>query len=1095
MTQMSVPSIAERALMIGWIFHHPHLGIGKVVAKQGPSLRIRYIETGQELAIGVTAFQDGSLSRKRLTPQMKCRRDGEVCTIKRSLASTETEPYSYEVSFPDGRVLTAMEIDLDPLPGQIIRDPLLQLQGLEPQEYGRFNVREWMVRSYAQLLKRGAGFRALLSSRIDLHPHQAYVAGEVIHDARRRYILADEVGLGKTIEAGIIIHDLLMQNPRARILVLCPGELTQQWLCELYSKFGGHVFKLLDLHAPATIRAAALDRAIVSTTLATFRLAKTLQECDWDLVVVDEVHHLLYTPALYQFVEALSRRTPSLLLLSAIPAQRREDEFLRLLRLLEPERYQAMDAPAREQFRQLYAAQEDIGRRLRRVDRALEAVTAGEGERDEVLRLLHRLASLAAFAEDTELREWVNRIAALQEDLVSEVRQLLEYVGQQYRINRRILRNRRKRLIDQEQLQPVERRFSEHAYLPEQIEREVLDSAEELIRELDDSVLEPTSRGSFVRMLQQSLISAATAVDLLQVLANPASTQRLSDEDAAYVAAGHLTGYAEWIQYRDLLCRAVRPHLPEELVARASRRSHAWLHSLRGHGRRDRLLDLLRERQVEESRPKLLLFAGFPGACTWIAEEVRHEFGDAAVREFRYDMPRQEKEAAVLEFRNDPSAWILVSDETGGEGRNFQFVDEIIHLDTPSIARIEQRIGRLDRLGRAEIRPDVHSHVLVAEDTLESALVHCYVEGVGVYRESISGLEFALRDIEETIVRTACEGGAEAVRAFASEARQIVVQERNRDDADALFDQASFNILAAGRLQRVASSQSTERDLQHSFVRYVKTVASRYAVREENDPRLPGGAVWTFKPDDFVRGVLPAESAERPEIFRPRTGTFRRKIAQERLDLEFFCIGNPFFDLIIESLWKGSVGRTYAVACEQANYAAWEGLEFVFRAEPNWQVIQGSVGLLNRAATLFPVKPFHVFINGEDEAESDERAAELLSIRRKLRMPDRGRQWIDLTVSQVQQLAYTRWGDNWQEGVQDAYEKARLMAREYFVRRLEQDLAAERQRVDELLRQSIRYSQEADEIEALRAFQSSLTDWDLAADSAGFLVINPGRSQ
>src|SRR5690606_7536938 len=112
-------------------------------------------------------------------------------------------------------------------------------------------------------------------------------------------------------------------------------------------------------------------------------------------------------------------------------------------------------------------------------------------------------------------------------------------------------------------------------------------------------------------------------------------------------------------------------------------------------------------------KPKVLVFAGFPGLAPIAAASLRRAFGTAAVVEFRFDLDREEKEDNVRRFRDEPGTWILVSDETGGEGRNFQFADRLVHLDTPwYVARVEQRIGRLDRLGREQHHPSVLSCVV-----------------------------------------------------------------------------------------------------------------------------------------------------------------------------------------------------------------------------------------------------------------------------------------------------------------------------------------------------------------------------------------------
>ena len=182
----------------------------------------------------------------------------------------------YEVEYIDtGRGDVLPETALTPLAEQVDENISSRLARFEHGEYRVFHAREALLAAFLRALRQAGGLIALLSSRVDLRPHQAYVAGVVLQDPRRRYILADEVGLGKTIEAGIVIHDLLRQNPRARILILCPGSLSAQWLSELYSRFGGYVFKMLDL-AEAPPRAADLRLAICSTTKASGEMAELL---------------------------------------------------------------------------------------------------------------------------------------------------------------------------------------------------------------------------------------------------------------------------------------------------------------------------------------------------------------------------------------------------------------------------------------------------------------------------------------------------------------------------------------------------------------------------------------------------------------------------------------------------------------------------------------------------------------------------------------------------------------------------------------------------------------------------------------------------
>src|SRR5262249_35430167 len=150
-----------------------------------------------------------------------------------------------------------------------------------------------------------------------LLPHQAYVTSIVLTDRRRRYILADEVGLGKTIEAGVVIFDLFMRKPEARGFVFTPGTFTPQWLCGLFTGFAGQGFRLLDLYSKKAINLSQWRKVICSTTIASQDLYDELANTKWDMVVVDEVHHLLEAPLLYVLVETFSRNCRDLLLLSA----------------------------------------------------------------------------------------------------------------------------------------------------------------------------------------------------------------------------------------------------------------------------------------------------------------------------------------------------------------------------------------------------------------------------------------------------------------------------------------------------------------------------------------------------------------------------------------------------------------------------------------------------------------------------------------------------------------------------------------------------------------------------------------------------------
>ncbi|WP_252105836.1 MULTISPECIES: RNA polymerase-associated protein RapA [unclassified Halomonas] len=185
--------------------------------------------------------------------------------------------------------------------------------------------------------------------RIDLIPHQLYIADEVARRHAPRVLLADEVGLGKTIEAGLILHRLLLAGRVSRALVLVPDSLTHQWLVELLRRFSLSVTLLDETQSQAQAGANPFESAqlILASQGWLFaneaRQAQAL-ESDFDLLIVDEAHHLDWhadgeSGPGYRCVEQLAGQIPGLLLLTATPEQMGLESHFARLRLLDPERY------------------------------------------------------------------------------------------------------------------------------------------------------------------------------------------------------------------------------------------------------------------------------------------------------------------------------------------------------------------------------------------------------------------------------------------------------------------------------------------------------------------------------------------------------------------------------------------------------------------------------------------------------------------------------------------------------------------------------------------------------------------------------------
>nr|WP_320190559.1 SNF2-related protein [uncultured Desulfobacter sp.] len=210
----------------------------------------------------------------------------------------------------------------------------------------KFDLR-YRIRS-AQGAYQQSPARGFLGGQVDLIPHQFYIAGEVSGRYFPRVLLSDETGLGKTIEAGLIIHRLLVTSQMSRVLIIVPDALVHQWFIELYRKFS-LIFRIFDddyvkeaASAEPDMNPFLLDQqGICSESFinAADPVKKLLINAGWDMVVMDEAHHMAQDSSLYQFLTDLDAETRGLMLLTATPEQMGVETHFAQLKLLDPHRY------------------------------------------------------------------------------------------------------------------------------------------------------------------------------------------------------------------------------------------------------------------------------------------------------------------------------------------------------------------------------------------------------------------------------------------------------------------------------------------------------------------------------------------------------------------------------------------------------------------------------------------------------------------------------------------------------------------------------------------------------------------------------------
>ncbi len=266
---------------------------------------------------------------------------------------------------------------------------------------GQIDKGQWFELRYQTLLHKNrlakSDLYGLIGSRTSLIPHQLYIAHEVANRYAPRVLLADEVGLGKTIEAGLILHHQLLTERAKRVLIVVPETLVHQWLVEMLRRFNLH-FKIFDqnrcddllsennyeniFHSEQLVL-CSIDFLVSNST--------AFEQCvggEWDLLVVDEAHHLQWSaeePSIeYMVVEQLSHHTKGVLLLTATPEQLGKESHFARLRLLDPDRFPDFQHFVEEEENYEPYAQviEDLlnNKKLTAKDKALIKTTINEGD-------------------------------------------------------------------------------------------------------------------------------------------------------------------------------------------------------------------------------------------------------------------------------------------------------------------------------------------------------------------------------------------------------------------------------------------------------------------------------------------------------------------------------------------------------------------------------------------------------------------------------------------------------------------------------------------------------------------------------------------
>jgi ATP-dependent helicase HepA len=779
-----------------------------------------------------------------------------------SIAHTLDGEEAYYVEFPnlETAVVHASELRvrwkmplLNPL-------PLLKTGTVETRYFHTRRTR--FLRNVAEQRSAVRGLGGLLSSAVEIHEHQVGAARRVLTDPIPRYLLADEVGLGKTIEAGMVIRQLLLDGP-GQVLVVVPDQLVEQWRAELITKFRVGQF---------TRRVRVIGHSRIEDERPDERLLTVVDEAHrfTDHVAYDKDDHRLHR---YQTLAEIAHSSSALLLLSATPVRSNEDAFLGLLHLLDAQNYPLSDVQA---FRQRVSIRDDL---------AL-AMSALDG--DLPLRYLDEpLEEVAGLLPDDELVGTIVPAAmrAIEENdpaaVRTEVGRLRLHVSETYRLHRRMIRNRRSSVAKKSF--PVRGRTlaEQHALVDPDARRRAMFALFDDVR-LELELSGRTDAGRTLQVLLGRFLAPAQALsDLVAALREDDGHDLSPDEIAAVVVL-------EEIDAADELARRLALLLDEDVPS-------------------DRISAMCTWARQRATRGKHAIVCTYPNTARIVVEALVREVKSHRVTALLEGQSPSERSAQIANFERSSERAFVVLDRSAEEGVNLQMVEEVLHLDTPtSSSHLEQRLGRFDRW--SEIASPIRS-VLVEDAEREvssqfDAWTRVLTKVFGAYTSSTATLQYVLADIEtEFFTEAVTSTLADAEASLDGRAAALEVERRRitgQDSLDSIEDRAEDEELA----DRIAELDAKQQTISDVAIGYIHEMLGFEVGYPEDGIRFQAGR---------KRPPLLTET----EVKAIGVGVLQRTYTADRIDATagraFVRWGEPLVNAFSEFAEGDDRGRAFAV--------------------------------------------------------------------------------------------------------------------------------------------------------------------------------------
>jgi len=745
----------------------------------------------------------------------------------------------------------------------------------------------------------------LSNSKTDLLPHQILLTHQIVSARRRKFLIADEVGLGKTIEVGMIIKELLSRGEARRILVICPAGLTVNWQNEMKDCFRiffdifGRDFSDANPHA---WERHSLVIVSIDTIKKPQRLEKMMTGLDWDLIVFDEAHHLsrksygkkIDVTQNYRLAEKARGKARDTLFLTATPHQGDAYQFWSLIQLLDDQLFEKPEAML--DHRGL------LGRVMFR--RTKKEVTDAQGSPIFMRRQVHTQKFQLSMREQrfydrlTEyLREGYDAAGAGQDKTTKQQRAVGFVMATFQKIMssspRAIKQALRRRLIALYARKQMALESGIHGAITKpEISSGIMNYKEQMRTAVSDLLsygkdkIDYTEADSYIAGLKQRLKKRPRFEEEVTHWALDA----METGNGVIEAAANIPNEEKKIK---------------ELIALVDE----------GPDRKfDTLIRAIEQIRRENKNEKMIIFTQYLETLYFLQDEIGKYYDSKKIAIIKGG-PLEDKIASCESFWDEDGAQFLISTSAGGEGINLQVCRILFNYDLPwNPMAVEQRIGRIHRYGQTET---VQVYHLVAEETIEEKVYAILDKKLFEIAMTIGKVDPVSGSVSEDF-RSEILGFLGSSTNYTSLYREALLY-RNYERTEQEIAEAIENAKDASEALRQLTL-----DLSTFNLEYYRELEGKFTLEdlkrftEKAILRLGG----SFIPSgDIIQITVPPVLKKYPHVAsRYENVTFSRKTATRKKNVDLLGIGHPLIDALLDFYKSESVpGELFNIRCDNAS--------------------------------------------------------------------------------------------------------------------------------------------------------------------------------